>query len=134
MTPQFILRSALPAPKGIEIDNDDDKRAGDDALPERIEVEKVCAVVDGRQDEGADQRPLHRADRAEKAGPADDRRGDRLQFPALALGRIANADAHGEQNTDEGGAKARYDVGEIGDRFDVDAGQTRGLLVRADGE
>ena len=76
-------RSALPAPQAVEIDDDDDERAGDDPLPERIEVEQVGAVVDRRQDEGADQRPLHRADRAEKAGAADDRRGDRLQFPAL---------------------------------------------------
>ncbi len=41
------------------------------------------------------------ADRAEQAGAADHRRGDRLQFPAVALGRIADADAHGEQNADE---------------------------------
>ena len=40
----------------------------------------------------------------------------------LALGRIADADAHGEQNADEGRAKARDNIGEIGHRLDVHAG------------
>jgi hypothetical protein len=46
--------SPLPASQAVEIDHDDDER--DDALPERIEVEQVRAVVDRRQDERADQR------------------------------------------------------------------------------
>ena len=54
------LRSKLPAPRRVKIDDDDDQQAGDDALPERIEVQQVRAVVDRRQDEGADQRPVHR--------------------------------------------------------------------------
>ena len=45
---------------------------------------------------------MHRADGAEKAGATDDGRGDRLQFPSFRLGRIADADARGEQNADEG--------------------------------
>ncbi|WP_245499074.1 ABC transporter permease, partial [Mesorhizobium sp. M7A.F.Ca.AU.002.06.1.1] len=42
--------------QAVEVDDDDDQRAGDDALPERIDVEQVGAVVDGGQDEGAEQR------------------------------------------------------------------------------
>jgi len=45
---------------------------------------------------------VHRADGAEKAGATDDGGGDRLQFPSFRLGRIADADARGEQNADEG--------------------------------
>ena len=55
---------------------------------------------------------MHRADRAEQAGAADDGRGDGLQFPAFGLRGVADADARGQQDADEGGAERRQDIGE----------------------
>ena len=52
----------------------------------------------------------------------------------FGLRRVADADPHGEQDAAERGAERRHDIGEIGDRLDVDAGKPRGLLVRTDRE
>src|SRR5690348_15898274 len=67
----FLLAS--PPSQPVEIDDDDDEQAGDDALPERVDVQEIGAVVDGGEDEGAEQRPMHRADGAEQRGAADHR-------------------------------------------------------------
>ena len=63
-----ILAALLPAATAqtVEVDDDDDQHAGDDALPEGVDVQQVGAVVDGGEDEGADQRAVHRADGAEQ--------------------------------------------------------------------
>jgi hypothetical protein len=58
--------------QAVEIDDDDDQNAGDNSLPKRVYVEQIGAVVDRRQDEGAQKWTMHRADRAKEAGAADD--------------------------------------------------------------
>jgi hypothetical protein len=57
--------------QAVEIDDDDDQNAGDNSLPKCIYVEQIGAVVDGRQDERAQEGTMHRADRAKEAGAAD---------------------------------------------------------------
>src|SRR3569833_663672 len=59
-----IARLPAAAPELIEEDDDDDQGPGDDLLPERIDVEQVGAVVDGREDDRANQRAMYRADGA----------------------------------------------------------------------
>src|SRR5256885_347383 len=36
-----------PSAQPVEIDDDDDQHAGDDALPEGVDIEQIGAVVDG---------------------------------------------------------------------------------------
>src|SRR5262245_60070422 len=88
----------------VEVDDDDDQDAGDDPLPKGIHVEQVCAVVDGRQNERAEQRSVYGTDGAEEARATDNRGGNRLQFPALGLRRIADADPGSQQDANKGGA------------------------------
>src|SRR5207237_10543580 len=45
--------SSLLVAQAVEIHDHNDEQAGDDALPERIEIEQVGAVVDRGQDERA---------------------------------------------------------------------------------
>src|SRR6516162_11559179 len=56
-----VEASALFAPQSVKIDDNDNQDAGDDTLPECIYVQQIGAVVDRRQDEGTEQRPVHRA-------------------------------------------------------------------------
>jgi hypothetical protein len=49
-----LLNLPLFASQPVKVDDDDDKKAGDDTLPKRIHVQQVSAVVDRRQDEGAE--------------------------------------------------------------------------------
>ena len=55
--------------------------------------------------------PVDGADRAEQAGAADHRRGDRLQLPAYRPGGVADAGARGQHDADDGCAERRQDVG-----------------------
>ena len=75
--------SAFFAAQAIKIDDDNDEAARDDALPEWIYVQQVCAVIDRRQDEGAEERAVHRADRTKKACAAEAGGSNRLQFPSF---------------------------------------------------
>src|SRR5208282_6598345 len=99
-----------------------------------IYVQQIGAVVNRRQDEGTEQRPVYRADGAEKAGPTDDRGGYRLQFPSFRLGRIADADARGEKDDDEGGAERRERIGDVEHPSRVDAGKPGRLRIGANSE
>jgi hypothetical protein len=110
---QIVEASALFATQSVKIDDNDNQDAGDDTLPECVYVQQIGAVVDRRQDEGTEQRPVHRANGTEKTGATDDGGGYRLQFPSFRLGRVADTDARGEQDADEGGAERREGIGDI---------------------
>src|ERR1700730_8130825 len=75
--------SPFLATQTVKIDDHDDEAAGNDTLPEWIHVQQVCAVVDRRQDEGAEERAVDGADSTKKACAADDGGSDRLQFPSF---------------------------------------------------
>jgi hypothetical protein len=64
--------SPFLATQTVKIDDHDDEAAGNDTLPEWIHVQQVCAVIDRRQDEGAEERAMDGADRTKKACAADD--------------------------------------------------------------
>jgi hypothetical protein len=55
----------------VEIDDHDDQTAGNDSLPERIDVHQVRAIGDGGQNEGTKQRSMHRTDGTEQTCAAD---------------------------------------------------------------
>jgi len=56
----------------VEIDDHDDQTAGNDPLPERIDVHQVRAIGDGGQNEGTKYRSMHRTDGAEQTCTAYD--------------------------------------------------------------
>src|SRR6266446_8864149 len=78
-------RLALLAAQAVKVHNNDNQHACDDSLPERVDVQQVSSVINGRQDEGAKQRSVNRSDRAKEAGAADHGRSYRLQLPAFSL-------------------------------------------------
>ena len=70
--------SALLSAQPVKIDDNDDEDTGDNALPKRVHVQQVGAVIDCGQDKGTEQRAVHRADGAKKACATYDRRSYRL--------------------------------------------------------
>ena len=56
---------ALFSAYAVEIDDHDNQTAGNDLLPERIDVHQVRAVGDGGQNEGTKQWSMHRTNGAE---------------------------------------------------------------------
>jgi hypothetical protein len=61
---------AFLTPQTVEIDDPNDQASCNDALPEWIHVQQVCAVIDRREDEGAEERAVDGANGTKKAGAA----------------------------------------------------------------
>ncbi len=77
---------------------------------------------------------MHRADGAEEAGATDHGRGDRLQFPAFRLSRVADADTRCQQDTNKGGAKCRQNISNVDHPNRIDARKSGRLRIGANRE
>ena len=74
------------------------------------------------------------ADRTKKAGAADNRGSDGLQFPSFRLGSVSDPDTRGQQNADKRGAERREHVGDINHPSGIDTRKPSRLHIGADGK
>src|SRR5437899_9520537 len=112
-----------------EHDDDPDDRG----LPVRGDPHQHQAVLDDPRDAGADEHAQHAPRAARERGPADHRRGDRVELPALAGIGLGRVEARHQDDPGDRGAGSGNEIEEELDPLDVDPGQEGGLLVAADG-
>src|SRR5467141_3685996 len=112
-----------------EHDDDPDDRG----LPVRRDPHQHQAVLDHSHDAGADEHAQHAPRAARERGPADHRRGNRIQLPSLAGVGLGGVEARHQDDPGDGGAGSGNEIeGEL-DPLDVDPGQEGRLLIATDG-
>ena len=95
-------------------------------------VLEIEHVEDQAEQQDAGQRRRDRADAAGQQRAADDDSGDREQFPADALGRLARAELRGQDDAGQTREHARLHIGPEHHPVDRQAHEARRLLVAAD--
>src|SRR5882762_1655780 len=110
-------------------DDDPDDRG----LPVRGDPHQHQAVLDHSHDAGADEHAQHAPRAARERGPADHRRGNGIELPALAGVGLGGVEARYQDDPGDGGAGSGNEIEDELDPLDVDPGQEGRLLVTADG-
>src|SRR4029077_13373735 len=123
--------SRLPssATQHVEIDGEDHDHASRDDLPFLRHVDELETVGERLDDECAYHSAEDRADAARERRPADDHRGNRVEFVAVAEGRLGRVDAGGKQYATESREQAAQHVDGGLPLDDVDAGEAGGFFI-----
>ena len=124
--------AAAAGPDPVGHDRDAEHKTQRDLLVERRDVEHDQRVVDQHQQQRAGRRADDASLAAVERHAADDRGGDRVELPAAADARVADADPPDHQHADQAGAGAADDVGQHQAAVDRDARQPGRLAVAAD--
>jgi len=116
----------------VDVDSYDDHESDQDHLPEGADVVDVQAIAQEAHDEDAGENAENVAATAEERSPADDHRGDCIQFNSNSGVRETAAGSPHKEQPGDAGQKAADHVHEGEHAINIDARDAGRLRVAAD--